>query len=190
MKYLIGISLLALLYCSTIPLEAKKGICKRSVQWIVYKDNIDDGGGFILTCKYPTKIALADVVDNCRCFGNKLKYNNPEDPDPPVDSINTRQWCICMYDSSETSVDYLVSSWESIYKEQVTEQRETLIIGDLKAFQVIFKNRTSDTSFRHLIYFNKYSTLFEIINTNKATENDFNIFCKSIRIDKYSKPLK
>jgi hypothetical protein len=189
MKYLIVISLLALAYCSTRPLETKTVHIKDD-QWVVYQDTIDDGAGFILTCKYPSKIALADIVDNCRCFGNKLKYDNPEDPDPPVDSINTRQWCICMYDSSETSIDYLVSSWKSIYKEQVTEQRDTLMIGGLKALQVTFRNRTSDTTFRHLIYLNKFSTLFEIINTDKATENDFNAFCKSIKIVKYSKSQK
>jgi len=171
MKYIIGIIVVTLLSCST-----KSSNTKSDSQWITYQDTIETG--FILTFKYPTNIVLADIIDNCRCVGEKVKNKG-------ADSTNTRQWCICMQDSIDYSIDYLISSWKSLYNDQVTEKRDTITIGNSKTLQIIFKSKTKIDSYRQLIYLNKYSTLFEIMNTNEATEKDFETFCKSIRIEEY-----
>lgn len=185
MKYIIGFLLVTLLYCSTKPFETKKNIERINSGWITYHDTID--AGFILTFKYPDNIELADVIDNCRCVGKKTKYY---DKNESSEKANTNQWCICMQDTVDYSIDYLISSWKSLYNGQVVEQRETIMIDNLKALQITFKSNNKNTSYRKLIYLKKYSTLFEIINTYEATDKDFETFCKSIKIEEYNKPRK
>lgn len=178
MKYIIGILLVTLFSCSTKSVETKENIDK--TQWNTHHDTID--AGFILTFKYPNNIVLADVIDNCRCVGEKIKN---EDKNQGTDSTNTRQWCICMQDTADYSIEYFISSWKSLYNGQVVEQRDTITIDNLKALRVTLKSKTKDASDRQLIYLKKYSTLFEIMNIYEATEKDFETFYKSIKIEEY-----
>jgi hypothetical protein len=178
MKYIIGILLVTLFSCSTKSVETKENIDK--TQWNTHHDTLD--AGFILTFKYPNNIVLADVIDNCRCVGEKIKN---EDKNQGTDSTNTRQWCICMQDTADYSIEYFISSWKSLYKGQVEEQRDTITIEDLKALRVTLKSKTKNASDRQLIYLKKYSTLFEIMNIYEATEKDFETFYKSIKIEEY-----
>ena len=157
---------------------------KINSQWVTYHDTINSV--FILTFKYPKNTLLADIIDNCRCVGGKIK----NDKNKGADSTNTRQWCICMQDTSEYSIDYLISAWKSPNNGKVIEQRDTIIIGDLKALRITFKNRTKNTPYRQLIYLKKYSTLFEIMNIYEGTEKDFETFYKSIRVEEYRKTGK
>jgi len=185
MKYIIGILLIALFSCSTKSVVTKGNIDK--AEWNVHHDTID--AGFILTFKYPKNIALADVIDNCRCVGEKIKN---DDKNQDEYGTNTRQWCICMQDTAEYSIENFISSWKSFYKEHVEEQIDTITIGNLKALQITFKSKTKikNTSYRQLIYMKKYSTLFEIMNIYEGTEKDFETFYKSIRIEEYRKTRK
>jgi hypothetical protein len=184
MRYIIGILIVTLFSCSMKSSNSKGNIEKINSQWISYNETINAGKtAFILTFKYPANLVIANIVDNCRCIGHQLKYNNPEDQDPPADSTNTNQWCICMQDSSDFSIDNLISSWKSLYNDQVTEKRDTIKIGNSKALRITLKSIKPSTSYRQLIYLKKYSTLFEIMNTNEATMKDFETFCKSLRIE-------
>ena len=178
MKYIIGILLVTLFSCSTKSIETAENIDK--IQWNIHYDTID--AGFILTFKYPNNIVLADVIDNCRCVGKEIKN---EDKNQGTDSTNTRQWCICMQDTLDYPIDYFISTWKSLYNGQVVEQRDTITIEDLKALRVTLKSKTKNASDRQLIYLKKYSTLFEIMNINEATEKDFETFYKSIKIEEY-----
>ena len=178
MKYILLILFIIFLSCSSSSIEKTD-----TVQWITHHDTIN--AGFILTYRYPDNIVLADAIDNCRCVGDTITN---DDKNQGTDSTNTRQWCICMQDTSDYSIDYFISSWKSIYKGQVTEKRDTILVGDTKALRVIFRNKATGSSGKQLIYLKKYSTLFEIINDDATTNKDFEIFYKSIKIEAYSKP--
>lgn len=180
MKYIIGILLITLFSCSAKSPEIVENIDK--TQWNTHHDTID--AGFILTFKYPNNIILADIIDNCRCVGEKTKYY---DKNEASEKANTNQWCICMHDTADESIDNLISSWKSLYSGQVIEQRDTMMIEDIKALRVKLKSKTKN-AYRQLIYLKKYSTLFEIMNIYEATEKDFETFYKSIRIEEYRKP--
>jgi len=119
-------------------------------------------------------------------LGKKIK-NEDETQVEDENSLNTRQWCICMYDTTDDSIEHLISAWKSPYNLQVAEYRDTITIGDLKAVRITFKNKAKNASYRQLIYLEKYSTLFEIMNINEGTEKDFETFYKSIRIEEYKK---
>ncbi len=186
MKYIISVLVAVILFsCSSRQSENTESISEINSQWTTYNDTTD--AGFILTFKYPNNLALADVIDNCRCVGQKIKNN---DKNQGTDSTNTRQWCICMQDIADYSVDSLISSWKTLYKGQVTQQRDTITIDNLKALQVTFKSDIPETSYRKLIYLKKGSTLFEIMNISEATSKDFETFYKSISIKSYSKTAK
>jgi len=181
MKYITGILISIILFsCSIKQSEMRENISEINSQWLTYHDTID--AGFILTFKYPNNMALADVIDNCRCVGEKIKN---EDKNRGIDSTNTRYWCVCMQDTADYSIDYLISSWKTLYTGQVTEQRDSVIIDNLKALRVMFKNGTPETSYRQLVYLKKYSTLFEIMNISEATSKEFETFCKSISVEEY-----
>ena len=171
--------------CSARQSQNTENISEITSQWITHNDTTD--AGFILTFKYPNNVAVADVIDNCRCVGEKIKN---EDKNQETDSTNTRQWCICMQDTVDYSLDHLISSWKTVYKGKVTEQRDTIIIDNLKALRVVFKSDIPETSYRQLVYLKKYSTLFEIMNVSEATSKDFETFYKSISIKSYSKTGK
>jgi len=95
-----------------------------------------------------------------------------------------------MQDTIEHPIEYFISSWKSLYKGEIAEQRDTIMINNLKAIRVTFKNKSKNADYRQLIYLKKYSTLFEIINVNEATGKDFGTFCKSIIIEEYNRTEK
>ena len=187
MKYIANILVAIILFsCSARQSENTKNISEINSQWITHNDTI--AAGFILTFKYPNNLVVADVIDNCRCVGEKIKN---EDKNQGTGSTNIRQWCICMQDTAEYSLDHLISSWKTVYKGKVTEHRDTITIDNLKALQVVFKSDIPETSsYRQLIYLKKYSTLFEIMNISEATSKDFKTFYKSISIKSYIKTVK
>lgn len=71
MKYIIGFFVTIILFsCSMKSLETAI-IEKDNNSWTIHHDTID--AGFILTFKYPNNVMFADVIDNCRCVGEKIK---------------------------------------------------------------------------------------------------------------------
>ena len=187
MKQIFGllILLVTLLSCSTKPTKTVEN-AESTENWVSYCDTVPVG--FAMTFKYPNNLVFADIVDNCRSIGKELKYNKPEDPDPPVDSLNTRQWSICMQDTADHSVDYFINSWKGIFKGQFDEIRDTISIADTKALRVILKSNNKEEPYRQLIYLKKYSTLFEIVNIYEVTNKDFEKFCNSLTINETKKP--
>ncbi len=185
MKYIIGFFVSIMLFSCSMESPETSIVEKGNNSWTTHHDTVD--AGFILTFKYPNNIVFADVIDNCRCVGEKIKN---EDKNQGTDSTNTRQWCVCMQDTADYSIDYLISSWKSLYKGQVTEQIDSITIDNVKAIRITFKSDTPETFYRQLIYLKKYSTLFEIMNVNEVTEKDFEVFCKSITIKRYTKTRK
>lgn len=183
MRFIIGILFFPLWYCIANGYGTEGSLDKIDDRWVTYNDTLVDAG-FILTFKHPNDLVLADIIDNCRCVGKK---NVNTHKNKATNRISSRQWCICMHDSVDYSIDSLISSWKSIYNGNVIEQRDTITFGNLKALQVILKSKTETASFKHLIYLDKYSTLFEIINIDETSERDFETFYKSISIMKYSK---
>jgi hypothetical protein len=155
----------------------------KTENWITHQDTVDVG--FIMTFQYPDNLTFADVIDNCRCVGEKIENENKNQG---TDSTNTRQWSICMQDTADYSVEYLIKSWKSIYKGKIEEFRDSVTIENLKALRVTLESNNKNDPYRQLIYFKKYSTLFEIINIYKETNEDFEIFYSSLRIDEFKKP--
>jgi len=181
MKYITGFLMaLTLLSCSNKVLKMQEKI--EGNKWIEYQEAFD--AGFILTFKYPKNIVLADIIDNCRCVGEKTKEY---DANEASERANTNQWCVCMQDTADYSINYLISSWKTVFKGEVVENRDTVTIGNLKALRVTLKSKEPHTSYRQLVYLKKYSTLFEIMNVDETSERDFETFYKSICIKKYSK---
>ncbi|MDP2234790.1 MAG: hypothetical protein Q8J88_00010 [Bacteroidales bacterium] len=141
--------------------------------------------GFDIEFKYPNSITIAHSIDNCLCVGVDTEFYNENDASF---EDNTRQWCICLLDTTEYSVDYLISSWKTVFTGEVIEKRDTVIIGNLKALRVILKSKEPNASYRQLIYLKKYSTLFEVMNVDESTGKEFEVFCESIKIIRNKKP--
>jgi len=148
--------------------------------WVTYRETIPEK--FIMTFKYPGNLSLADIIDNCRCVGERTKFYYEQDE--ASSEANTNQWCICMFDKSEYTGDYLANSWKEFFKGKLTEQKDSVVINDMKALQVILKSTDKDEPYKHLIYLEKFSTLFEITNNDIRTEKDFETFYNNIRIEK------
>lgn len=144
--------------------------------WVTYRDTVNVG--FIMTFKYPDNL-VAESIENGRCVGEPIKTDSTADSDV----TNTMKWCIWMNDTAESeSIDSLISSEKYFFKGRVTEQRDSLVVNDIKALRVNFKSDNKNDPYRQMIYFKKYSTLFEIIN-NYGADKDFEIFYNSLTID-------
>lgn len=184
MKQIFGllILLLTLITCSTKTTKTAEN-ADSTINWVTYSDTVPVG--FVMTFKYPSNFDLADIIDNCRCVGTKIKNY---DTNQGTDSSNTRQWSICMQDTADYSVEYLINSWKLMFKGNIDEQRDSISIDNVKALRVILKDNNKDTPYRQLVYLKKYSTLFEIINIYEDTNKDFEKFYRSLTINKTIKP--
>lgn len=166
-----------LLSCSSFQNKPQKIFAENT--WLYHSVTYPEAG-FILKFKYPNDVIVADNIDNCICVGLKTKFY---DETEAAENDNTRQWCICVRDPDDYSIEYLISAWKSLYKGKVTEQRDSIIIDNLKAIRIVFKSDIPETPYRQLIYLKKYSTLFEIMNVDELTSKDFEMFCESIKIE-------
>ncbi len=185
MKYtgFILVFVLSIFSCKAKSIQNKENIDTLK-GWVTYCETIPEE--FIITFKYPRNLNLADIIDNCRCVGERTKFYYEDDE--ASEKANTNQWCFCMYDKSEYSGAYLATSWKDFFKGRLTEHKDSLVINNMKALQVILKGTDKDEPFKHLIYLEKFSTLFEITNNDESTENDFRTFINSIRIEETTKP--
>jgi hypothetical protein len=182
-KYFIIVIVVVFLSCLRNQTKTVKNAENGYSQWIIHHDTID--AGFILTFKYPNDLVFADIIDNCRCVVKRTKHY---DINEAAANDNTRQWCICMQDTADCSINYLISSWKTVFNEEVIEKRDTVTIGNLKTLRVTLKSKEPNASYRQLIYLKKYSTLFEIMNVDESTSKDFEVFSESIKIEGYKKP--
>lgn len=178
-----SVLVLLLFSCSITQSNSRKNMLNQN-RWIEHRAIYSDAG-FIIEFKYPNSIAIARSIDNCLCVGVNTEYYNE---DEASFEDNTRQWCICMQDTADYSINYLISSWETTFNGEVVEKRDTVTIGNLKALRVTLKSKEPSASYRQLIYLKKYSTLFEIMNVNESTSKDFEVFCESIKIEGNKKP--
>ncbi|HET6559998.1 MAG TPA: hypothetical protein VFG54_21910 [Prolixibacteraceae bacterium] len=176
------ILLVTLFSCSTKPTKTAKSMDSTD-NWVTYCDTVPVG--FVMTFKYPSDLELADIIDNCRCVGTKIKN---DDTNQGTDSTNTRQWSICMQDTADYSVEYLINTWKLMFKGKIDEQRDSIIIDNVKALRVILKDNNKDTPYRQLVYLKKYLTLFELINIYEDTNKDFEKFYNSLTINETTKP--
>lgn len=170
--------LLLLFSCSITQSNSRKNMLKPN-KWIEHRAIYSDAG-FIIEFKYPDNITTARSIDNCLCVGVNTEYYNENEASF---EDNTRQWCICLYDTADNSINYLISSWKTEFKGEAIEKRDTITIGNLKALRVTLKSKEPSASYRQLIYLKKYSTLFEIMNVDESTSKDFEVFSESIKIE-------
>jgi hypothetical protein len=147
--------------------------------WIEHRAVYPDAG-FVLSFKYPSNITVANSIDNCLCVGVNTEHY---DENEASFEDNTRQWCVCVQDTADYSINYLISSWKTAFKGEVIEKRDTVTIGNLKALRVTLKSNNPKGSYRQLVYLKKYSILFEIMNVDESTSKDFETFCESIKIE-------
>jgi len=148
--------------------------------WALYQDTVNVG--FVMTFKYPANL-VAESIENGRCIGEPIK------PEPVDGSVtNTMRWCVWMTDTAESDpIDSLISSQKYFFKGEVTEHREEITINNTKATRVIFESTDKKDPYRQMIYFRKYSTLFEVVNKYGA-DNNFEIFYKSLTLNETKKP--
>ena len=183
MNYSISILMLLMFSFTIIKSNPRKNISNQN-SWIEHRAEYPDAG-FVLEFKYPANLVIADHLDNCICVGvNTEHYNENE----ASFEDNTRQWCICLRDTSEFSINHLISSWKPANKEDITEKRDTVKIDNLKAIRVTYKSKEPKATYRQLIYIKKYSTLFEVMNVDESTSEDFKLFFESIKIELYKRP--
>lgn len=144
--------------------------------FVTFRDTVNVG--FVLTFKHPNNLAV-ESIENSRCIGESLT--------PMVDGspTNSMMWCIWMYDISEP-IDSLIAAEKNAFKGQVTEQRKNIMLNGSKAIRVTLTSSDKTKPYKQLIYFQKYSTLFEVIN-NDVAGKDFDTFYNSIKIDKMKK---
>jgi archaellum component FlaF (FlaF/FlaG flagellin family) len=173
--------------CFTNPTEvnnsdySQKRIRKSTnFKWVLYRDTVNVG--FVMTFKYHDNL-VAESIENGRCVGEPIKSKVVNGS-----VTNSMRWCIWMNDLSETeSIDSLISLRKYIFKGQVTEQRENIMLNDIKAIRVTLTSNDKKDPYRQMIYFKKYTTLFEIVN-NYSADKDFEIFYNSLSIDEIKKP--
>lgn len=191
MKYSISILLFPLLI---IQCDLKHNVINQN-NWIEHRA-VYANAGFEIEFKYPDNLVIAREIDNCLCIGNNTEYYE-EDQASPED--NTRHWCICLFDSSEYTVDYMISSWKNSFNGEVVEMIDTVAIGNIMAVQATIKSidpgisykqfsSIDSSSYIQIIYFNKFSALFEVVNQDESSSEDFEIFWKSLKIEEYRKP--
>lgn len=153
----------------------------QNFKWKTYIDTVNVG--FILTFQYPDNL-VAESIENGRCVGEPIKMDSAADSDV----TNTMRWCVWMNDTTESQpIDSLIHSEKYFFKGHVTELRETVTIHDTKAIRVTLTSDNKNDPYRQMIYYKKYSTLFEIIN-NYGADKDFEIFYNSLTINEYKKP--
>jgi hypothetical protein len=184
MKQIFGLMFLltTLLSCSTKTTKTTENADPPD-NWVMYCDTVPVG--FVMTFKYPGNLEVADIIDYCRCVGTKIKNY---DTNQGTDSTNTREWSICIQDTTDYSVEYLINSWKGMFKGQIDEHRDSISIANAKALRVVLKSNNKEEPYRQLIYLKKYSTLFEIINIYEVTNKDFEKFCNSLTINETKKP--
>lgn len=154
---------------------------REKIKWATYRDTVNVG--FVMTFLYPDNL-VAESIENGRCVGEPIETDSTADSDV----TNTMRWCIWMSDTTEVeSIDSLISSEKYFFKGQVTQLRDKINVGNLKAIRVTFKSTNAQDPYRQMIYLKIYSTLFEIIN-NYGAEKDFEIFYNSLKINKIKKP--
>lgn len=135
----------------------------------------------ILTFKYPNNWA-AESIGNSRCIGESLMPMMDGSPS------NSMMWCIWVYDTLQ-SVDSLIMIQKNAFREEVTEQRENILLNGNNAVRVTLESNNKGKPYRQMIYFQKHATLFEVIN-NEIASNDFDRFYNSITITKRKKPSR
>jgi len=182
MNYSISILMLLMFSCSIIQSNSRKNFLNQN-NWIEHRAEYPDAG-FVIEFKYPTNLVIAREIDNCLCVGVNTEHY---DENEASFEDNTRQWCICLFDSIQFTADYFISSWKTAFNGEVVEKRDTVTIGNFKAVRTAIKSKGLNASYRQLIYLKKYSTLFEILNVDESTNKDFEVFCESIKIEKYKK---
>lgn len=183
MNYSISILITLLFSCSITHCNLRKNTINQS-NWIEHRTVYPDAG-FVIKFKYPNNITLASSLDNCLCVGVNTEFYDDEEASF---EDNTRQWCICVLDTADYSIEFLISSWKTEFKGDVIEIKDTVTMENLKALRVTLKSKELSTAYRQLIYLKKYSTLFEIMNVDESTSKDFEMFCESIKIEGYKKP--
>jgi len=178
--------ILTLFSCSTTSTESNQDKIEsensRKYKWTTYCDTVNVG--FILTFKYPDNL-VAESIENGRCVGEPIII---EDSLADSDVTNTMRWCVWMNDTTDAnSIDTLISSQKYFFKGKVTEERDFVMLNDIKALRVTFISDNPADPYRQMIYLKKYSILFEIINNYKP-DKDFETFYNSVTIDKLNKP--
>lgn len=146
------------------------------VGWATFRDTVNVG--FVMTFKYPDNF-VAENIQNGKCIGDKIE-------NPGNDITNSMKWCIWMQDTSDYPIDHFISTEKSIFKGQVTELRDTVIINNSKAIRVTLQSDNKNDSYRQMIYLKKFSTLFEIIN-NYGADKDFETFYNSLTFEEARK---
>lgn len=185
MNYLTLLVLSSFLFTHCV---SKKSI-KNQNDWIEHRA-VYTHAGFELEFKYPNNLVIARQIDNCICVGINTEYYD-EDQASPED--NTRPWCICLFDSTEYTADYMISTWKNAFNGEVVEIRDTVTVGNIRAIRATLRSidpgstyiqfsGIQSSSYIQMIYFNKFSALFEIANQDELTSKDFEIFSKSIKV--------
>jgi hypothetical protein len=147
------------------------------INWATFRDTVNVG--FVMAFKYPDNF-VAENIQNGKCIGDKIE--NPEN-----DITNSMKWCIWMQDTSDYPIEHFIASEKSVFKGEIVEHRDTIIIDNTKAVRVTLKSNNKNDPYRQMIYLKKYSTLFEIIN-NYGADRDFETFYNSLTIDETKKP--
>ncbi len=187
-------SIFLLFFPLIIQCDNKKNAINQN-NWIEHHA-VYSNAGFEIKFQYPDNLKIAREIDNCLCVGINTEYYE-EDQASPED--NTRQWCICLFDSTEYTIDSMINSWKKAYDGEVCETKDTVKIGNIDAIHVTLQSvdmRTSyikfssiqSSNYIQLIYFNKFSALFEVVNQDSLSNEDFNYFWKSIMVEELRNP--
>lgn len=147
--------------------------------WVVGMESYPDAG-FMIRFEYPETIKIASTIDNCISFGIELSDSNEFEAN---EQDNTRQWSICLHDTVEYSSITLFNSWKSTFSNDVIVESESVEVDRMIVELRTIKSGSKMNEFRQLLYFEKFSTLFEVINKDESTLDNFKIFCKSINIE-------
>jgi hypothetical protein len=145
--------------------------------WASYIDTINMG--FVVSFKYPKRL-FAEHLENAERIGTKIKLVD----DGPMTTMDCSMWMNDTTAGSLQPIDTLIQCKLQTLKVNATVLKDTIVIANVKGARVRFYD-VKDTAklLQQSVFFTKYATFFELYN-DSLPANDFDIFVKSLKIEK------
>jgi len=158
--------------------EIKSSPQTTNTKWATYTDTINMG--FVVSFKYPEKY-ISEHFENAECIGKPIKAID----DGPKTSMDCSIWMNDITEGNVRPIDTLVQYEMDKLKESVQQSKDTIAIANVKGLSVLLTGKNDKRNIlKQMIYFTKYNTFFELIN-DSLSEQDFQAFISSLKIEKY-----
>jgi hypothetical protein len=145
--------------------------------WVTYIDTINTG--FVVSFKYSRHL-FAEHFENAECIGKKIKLVD----DGPMTTMDCSMWMDDISEGNVRPIDTLIQYGLQTLKVNAEVLKDTIVIANVKGTRARFYDRNDrEKVLRQSVYFTKYDTFFELDN-DSLRSSDFEMFVKSLKIEK------